>query len=89
LSTSIQHKYVYDTAKTSLLQIKNYSDIRNKIIPFFNEFSILGVKSLDFNDFKKVASLIDNKEHLTLKGLNQIVGIVKGMNLDRKLDNTV
>jgi len=68
---SIQQKYIYD--------------IVNKIIPFFNKFPILGVKSLDFNDFKLVANLIDNKEHLTPEGLNQIIEIVKGMNLDRNL----
>ena len=43
-------KYIYDSTKreTSLLQIRNYSDIVNKIIPFFNEYPILGVKRLDF-----------------------------------------
>jgi hypothetical protein len=45
----------------------------------------LGVKSLDFNDFKLVANLMYNKEHLTPKGLNLIIEIVNGMNLDRKL----
>jgi len=39
---SIHQKYIYDTPTTSLLQIKNYSDIRNKIIPFFNKYPILG-----------------------------------------------
>lgn len=54
------NKYIYDsvTRKTSLLQIKNNSDIINKIIPFFNQYPILGIKSLDFSDFKTVAKLI-------------------------------
>ena len=88
-SESITKKYIYDTATTSLLQIKNYSDIQNKIIPFFNKYPILGVKSLDFNDFKLVANLIDNKEHLTPEGLNQIIVIVakQGMNLDRNFSS--
>ncbi len=48
-------KYIYNYEKKEyiLLQIKNYSDIVNKIIPFFNKYPILGVKSLDFADFKK------------------------------------
>jgi len=48
-------KYIYDSAtrETSLLQIKNNSDIINKIIPFFDQYPILGVKSLDFSDLKK------------------------------------
>jgi hypothetical protein len=79
-------KYIYDSTKreTSLLQIKNYSDIINKIIPFFNQYPILGIKSLDFVDFKKVAELMKNKEHLTKAGFNEIIKIVENMNLDRK-----
>ena len=67
-----------------MLQIKNCSDIQNKIIPFFDKYPILGVKSLDFNDFKKISKLLENKEHLTQSGLNQILDIVDGMNLSRK-----
>nr|AAB50391.1 intronic endonuclease [Cyclocybe aegerita] len=67
LSDSIEHKYKYnyDSPTTSLLQIKKYSDIRDIIIPFFNKYPILGVKHLDFYDFKLISNLIDNKEHLT------------------------
>jgi LAGLIDADG endonuclease len=43
----------------------------NKIIPFFNKYPILGIKSLDFNDCFRVANFIQNKEHLTAKGFNQ------------------
>lgn len=42
---SIQQKYIYDTPTTYLLQIKNYSDIQNKIIPFFNKYSICFARS--------------------------------------------
>ena len=80
-----QSQNIYDSTKreTSLLQIRNYSDIVNKIIPFFNEYPILGVKSLAFSDFKKVAELIKNKEHLTESGFSQIIKIVEKMNLGR------
>lgn len=50
----LEKKYIYDTETTSLFQIKNYTDIINKIIPFFNQYPILGVKSLDFADFKRI-----------------------------------
>ena len=78
-------KYIYEsiTRNTSLLQIKNNSDINNKIIPFFNKYPILGIKSLDFADFKKVAEIMYNKEHLTESGFNDILKIVKQMNLNR------
>lgn len=81
----VESKYIYDSAtrETSLLQIKNNSDIINKVIPFFDQYPILGVKSLDFSDFKKVAELIKNKEHLTESGFSEIIKIIEQMNLDR------
>jgi len=38
------HKFIYDSDVriTSLLQIKNYSDIVNKVIPFFNKYPVMG-----------------------------------------------
>jgi hypothetical protein len=74
-----------ESRSTALLQIKNNFDIENKVIPFFNKYPILGVKSLDFADFKEVAELVKNKEHLTADGLSKITKIVNGMNLDRSL----
>ena len=78
-----------ESNNTSLLQIKNNYDIENKIIPFFNEYPILGVKKLDFEDFKKVAELVKNKEHLNAEGLNKIIKIAKGMNLDREWESSI
>jgi len=69
---------------TALLQIKSTSDIINKVIPFFTEYPVLGIKLLDFYDFKKVAKLVKNKEHLNIDGLNKIMKIVNNMNLKRK-----
>ena len=87
-SRIMQDKYIYDSEArgNSLLQIKNYFFIVNKIIPFFNDYPILGIKSLDFADFKKVAELMKTKQHLTSDGLSKIIEIVKGMNLDRNLE---
>lgn len=55
----------------------------NKIIPFFNQYPILGVKRLDFVYFSLIAMKMENKEHLTESGAIEIVKITKGMNLDR------
>jgi len=70
---------------TSLLQIKNISDIENKVIPFFQKYPVMGVKKLDFEDFHKVFLIIKSKEHLKPEGLSRIKNIVNGMNLDRNL----
>jgi len=73
-------------------------DITEKIIPFFEKYPIpppptphmcgvgvgeFGVKSLDFNDFCKVAYKFKSKGHLTPEGLEQILKIKKGMNTGR------
>lgn len=57
-----------------------FSDISEKIIPFFKEYLPEGIKTLDFQDFCKVAELLENKAHLTEEGLNQIRAIKAGMN---------
>ena len=70
--------------QTCLLQFRNNSDIDNKIIPFFKEYPIKGVKALDFNDWCNVAELVKNKEHLSKEGLNKITEIANNINLNRK-----
>ncbi len=44
------------------------------------------MKSLDFSDFKEVAILMGNKEHLTEQGLSRIQIIKSKMNLRRDFD---
>jgi len=41
-----------------------FSDIDEKIIPFFEKYPLKGVKALDYADFCKVAGLMKNKAHL-------------------------
>ena len=56
----------------------------NIIIPFFDRYNIKGAKELDFIDFKKVAEIINSKDHLTEDGFNKILTIKDNMNLKRK-----
>jgi hypothetical protein len=78
-------KKVTLTEKSAQLQISKFSDINNVIIPFFNKHPILGMKSLDFIDFKKVCDILKTKNHLTSTSVfNQIIEIKSGMNLNRK-----
>jgi hypothetical protein len=65
------------------LYIRRFSDIVNIIIPFFEKHPILGVKSLDFADFKKVVEIVQNKGHLTSSGFESIQKINSTMNLRR------
>jgi len=65
---------------------RNLADLNEKIIPFFQKHSILGVKSNDFLDLWKVISIMVNKGHLTDDGLDQIQIIKSGMNKQRLVD---
>lgn len=60
--------------------VSKFEDIQTKIIPFFNQYSMYGDKSLDFDCFKDAAEFIMNKHHLINQGLNNILNIKKGMN---------
>ena len=61
----VEKKVGISEDKSVHLQIAKFTDINEKIIPFFDKYPIKGVKSLDFEDFKKVCKLIENKKHLT------------------------
>ncbi|KAK2121990.1 LAGLIDADG endonuclease [Fusarium oxysporum II5] len=56
-----------------------FSDINDKLIPFLNEYPLLGTKLCDFLDFAKIAELIKSKAHLTDKGLEKIKLIQSNM----------
>lgn len=64
--------------------ITKFTDLTQKIIPFFKKYSVLGVKYKDFADWCQAADLIKNKAHLTAEGLDQIRKIKAGMNKGRK-----
>lgn len=74
--------------KSNIFPASNYvvfrfKDINKKIVPFFEKYILLGVKSLDFKDFNKVSKLISSGEHLTASGLAQIRSIKAGINSNR------
>lgn len=60
--------------------VRNFSDIWDKILPFFKDHEIRGIKREDFEDWTKVAELIKSKDHLTEDGLEKIRVIKSGMN---------
>lgn len=63
--------------------VEKYSDIRNKIIPFFEKYPLYGFKKKNYLYFKKVSELMENKAHLTLEGLEKIKQIKSGMNKNK------
>lgn len=71
--------------KEIYFKITKFSYLIEKVIPFFEKYSLQGVKSKDFNDFCKVSELMQNKIHLTTEGLSQIHKIKAGMNSGRQI----
>lgn len=63
----------------------NFSDLSNKIIPFFDKYPLFGVKFLNYQDWCKIAELISQGAHLTAEGLEKIKLIKLGMNTVRKM----
>jgi hypothetical protein len=50
------------------------------IIDYFDKYPLITQKLADYLLFKQVFEMIKNKEHLTIKGLNKIVGIKASIN---------
>lgn len=71
----INHRY--DNHKENLYRfcVRNIHDLNEKIIPFFESNSLRTAKTRDFEAFKKVVFLMNNKEHLTDEGFNEILKI--------------
>ena len=63
---------LYKNRQTFNYEVTKFSDIVNKIIPFFQKHRIRGVKALDFADFGDVAEMMKQKKHLTDDGLDLI-----------------
>ena len=57
--------------------VYKYSDITEKIIPFFTKYPLRTVKLLDFYDFIKVSDLMKEGSHLTIEGIEKISLIKK------------
>jgi hypothetical protein len=64
--------------------VTNLKDILEKIIPLFDKCNIKGIKQSDYEEFRRVAMLLQDKEHLSEAGLSKINSIKSNMNLNRK-----
>lgn len=64
-------------------RVSKFSDISEKIIPFFKKYPILGIKSKDFTDFCAVVELMNNKKHLSHEGIEKIRKVKSGTNTGR------
>lgn len=67
-------------------RVNKFSDIKDKIIPFFNKYPLQSVKLWDFLDFSKASEIMANKGHLTPEGIKKINSLKSGMNKSRIIE---
>ncbi len=60
--------------------VSRFADIRDVIIPFFQEHPLRTSKRDNFEKFARVIELMDQRQHLTRQGLVEIAEIVQTMN---------
>ena len=73
--------WVSKNNKVARYYVTSPTDLINKIIPHFDSFPLLSQKAADFNLFKQIVELMNNKVHLTDEGLQKIINIRASMNL--------
>lgn len=76
---------IYKDSKATYLVVQRLSDIIKIIIPIFDKYRLEGLKVKDYEDFKKVALLMDKKAHLIKEGLEEIREIKNRMNTKREI----
>jgi len=65
--------------------VKSQKDIKEKIIPFFKKYPLVGKKKRDFEYFCEAFQIIDEKKHLAEEGIAKLRGIQSKMNLRSRL----
>ena len=61
-------------------RVRGQANLRDRIIPFFENHKLKTRKRVDFEKFRRVILLIEKGEHLQADGLEQIRQIKKSMN---------
>ena len=60
--------------------VRSIADLKEKIIPFFDQHQLKTYKRNDFKVFKKIVQIIFDKKHLSQKGLERIARLIGTMN---------
>src|SRR6266403_139382 len=60
--------------------VRSIADLRDKIIPFFQENQLRTAKREDFEKFTRVLELIGERKHLNSEGIMEIATIAQTMN---------
>ena len=79
---------VIDNRRDNTLKyhITSVKDIVNRILPHFNQYSLVTSKQLNYLDFQKVALMLSAGKHTSIEGVNEILETKAGMNKGRKYE---
>ena len=77
-----QNSRIDITDKSLAYVVRDFPSLRDKVIPFFE--GKLVIKKQAFEKFKQVLSLVEQKQHLTLPGITQILEIAYSMNTQKR-----
>lgn len=62
-------------------EVTNITSLYENVIPFFTQFGFLSArKKKNFAIFKKIVELMQNKEHLTKEGFNEVLVLREKLN---------
>lgn len=77
--------YKYGGKSAVSFTIVDFTDITYIIVPFFNKNPIIGIKLYDYLDWCQIHSLMVNRAHFTVEGVQSIREIKspRGMNTGR------
>lgn len=71
---------IYVGKKSISFTVKRFDEIVNIVIPHFIKYPLRSAKSIDFNLWSQCVEIMTKKEHLTILGLNKIVGLKSALN---------
>ena len=74
--------------KTVKFEIRDHSQLKQKVIPHFEKFPLLSRKQNDFELFRTICTIIDSGEHLSKEGFVKIVNLAYTMNGSGKRKRT-
>lgn len=75
--------YLHSVRNYGDFRVEKFSDISEKIMPFFLQYKIMVTKAADFQYWCRVVELMKTKEHLTPQGIDEIKQIKAGINTGR------
>lgn len=73
--------YFNQNDDTLKLKISNLDELINSVIPHFVKYPLFTQKKVDFLLMCKILEIVQEKRHLTIEGLNEILSIKAAMNL--------